>query len=48
VNAIGASDMDAFLNPRAREFLESRRIAGTRRLTAEETRRLLEDRRVAS
>lgn len=47
VNAIGASDMDAFFeSAAAREFLESRRIAGTRRLTAEETRRLLEDRRV--
>ena len=47
VNAIGAPDMEAFLESTvARGFLEERRIAGTRRLTAVETRRLLEDRRV--
>jgi SAM-dependent methyltransferase len=47
VNALGAADLEAFLqSAAARELLEARRIAGTRRLSVEEAGHLLEDPRV--
>jgi SAM-dependent methyltransferase len=47
VNAIGAADMDAFFeSTAAHEFIEERRIAGTRRLTVDETRQILHEPRV--
>lgn len=47
VNAIGAADMEAFLqSDEAHEFIEARRIVPTRRLTVTESRPVLEDPRV--
>jgi len=49
VNALGAADLEAFLeSAAAQELIHAGRIAGTRCLPQEETRRLLEDWRVRS
>jgi SAM-dependent methyltransferase len=47
VNATGRSDLDTFFeSATGQELTDARRIVGTRRVTAEETRRLLQDPRV--